>query len=76
MALELHEPFIGADVIATCAEGCHPERIAEALSSAPDDRDATIAQLQDRTEMLTRLVDGLRDLAFAPCPVCDDEVAA
>lgn len=77
MALELREPFVGADVTATCAAGCHPERIAEALASALDDRDATIVRLQDHATALLRLVDGLRDLAFAPCPFCEDgQVAA
>lgn len=73
LKLELREPFVGADVLATCAEGCHPERIAEALATAPDDRDATIVQLHDRVAALTRLIHGLRDLAFEPCPLCADE---
>lgn len=67
--------FIGAkDVAFTCPTGCRESRIvAEVFGLAEvDTRDDEIAELRQRVDRLTWLVEFLRSLAFEPCVFCDD----
>ena len=71
--------FIGAKVAFTCPTGCRESRIvAEVFGLAEvDTRDDEIAELHQRVDRLTWLVEFLRSLAFEPCVFYDnDEMSA
>lgn len=57
-----------------CSAGCRESLIVAELFGLQevDTRDEELADLRERVDRLTWLVGFLRDLAFAPCPFCDD----
>lgn len=67
--------FIGdRDVKFACPTGCRESRIVAEIFGGDevDTRDEEIADLRERVDRLLWLVGFLRDLAFEPCPFCDD----